>query len=518
MIQVSADHDAVVPEEYVADVDMVDHPAGEVAAEIMGIHSAGRSGAEQDWERFEAEITAADAEVGDDPVGFYMREIGRVELLTAAEERKLASKIELANHLEELCGELALGLGDGDDCGNDAGAEDAQEAEPWEKAMLVLARIANAGPVARAVARHLELDEVPTLEDVCTHPEFRKAIDGVISPELAERVARELDVTEEDAREGIVRLSRDTRALPRSAAGVVMAHVPVWMELHPERSDDRDRCTLALLSLMLGDPSLSQRVEAVDDEIGRYFGRVVEAGKRAHDHLAEANLRLVVSVARQYQNRGLALLDLVQEGNLGLIRGVERFDHRRGYKFSTYATWWIRQAVARAVANQGRTIRIPVHVVETINKLTRRERIMAQELGRDATDDELAEALGMSVERIRQARRASREAVSLDLPVGEDGDTLLGDLVEDRDAPALEDTVSENLLREQLWEALGLLEDRESAVLRLRYGLDGGRPQTLEEVGKVFGVTRERIRQIEAKALRKLRQPARSARLRGYLD
>ena len=514
MIIAGADHDVAITQEDVADVAKDDgHPAGE-AVVMTDDHSARRSGAAEDWDRLEAEVAVMDAETADDPVGLYMREIGRVELLTAAEERKLAAEIELASHLEELEWELARGLGD--DYG--AGTVDAPTPAPWEKAMLLLARIANAGPVARAVARHLELGDAPTLEDVCAHPRFRAAVDGVISPELAERVTKELGMTEDDAHERIVALSRDTRALPRAAAGVVMAHVPVWSELHPECSDDRDRCTLTLLSRMLGDPSLSQRVEAVDDEMGRCFQRAREAGKRAHDHLAEANLRLVVSVAGHYQNRGVGFLDLVQEGNLGLIRGVEKFDHRRGYKFSTYATWWIRQAVTRAVANEGRTIRVPVHVVETINKLARQERIMVQELGRDATESELAEALGMSVERVMRARKASREAVSLDLPVGDDGEAFLGDFVEDRSAPPLEDAVSDNLLREQLREALEALGERESRVLRLRYGLDDGHPQTLEEVGKVFGVTRERIRQIEAKAIRKLRQPARSGHLRDYLD
>ena len=254
MIRASAADDMVVTQEDAGDVVNDDHPAGEVAA-ITDVHGEGRSGAEEDWERFGAEVVATDAEIADDPVRLYMREISRVELLTAAEESTLAAEIELADHLEELERELTWGLGD--DCG-DYGAP---ASATWEKAMLLLAHIASAGPAVRAVARHLELNDAPTQEAVFMHPRFRAAVDGVIHPELLERVAMVLDMTEDDAHERIVRMSRDTRALPRAAAGVVAAYVPVWAELHPDNSENSDRCTLALLSRMLGDPELSQRVE-----------------------------------------------------------------------------------------------------------------------------------------------------------------------------------------------------------------------------------------------------------------
>ena len=282
------------------------------------------------------------------------------------------------------------------------------------------------------------------------------------------------------------------------AGSVAVEKIPLLKERLAETGDEQEKA------------EIQAEIKALQLDVDR--------GSDAKKRLAEANLRLVVSIAKRYVGRGMLFLDLIQEGNLGLIKAVEKFDYRKGYKFSTYATWWIRQAITRAIADQARTIRIPVHMVETINKLIRVSRQLLQELGREPTPEEIAEEMKMPVERVREILKISQEPVSLETPIGEEEDSHLGDFIKDDNVPVPADAATFTLLKEQLEEVLGTLTEREQKVLTLRFGLEDGRARTLEEVGKEFNVTRERIRQIEAKALRKLRHPSRSRKLKDYLE
>lgn len=375
-----------------------------------------------------------------------------------------------------------------------------------------------------------ELIEKGKKKGVLTFKEISDAFEDIeVTPEEIERL---YDIFEKESIELVEELDKELEEIEVSKEELedlsvpeginIDDHVKMYLKeigkvnlLTPEEE-------LSLAKRMADGETAKEQLEEIGEEIDedtkKQIDLLIADGEKAKKSLAEANLRLVVSIAKRYVGRGMLFLDLIQEGNLGLIKAVDKFDYTKGYKFSTYATWWIRQAITRAIADQARTIRIPVHMVETINKLVRVSRQLVQELGREPTPEELAKELNMPVDKVREISKISQEPVSLETPIGEEEDSHLGDFIPDEDAPAPSEAASFVLLKEQLGAVLETLSEREAKVLSLRFGLDDGRARTLEEVGKEFDVTRERIRQIEAKALRKLRHPSRSKKLKDFLD
>jgi RNA polymerase primary sigma factor len=410
----------------------------------------------------------------------YLREIGMVPLLSWNGEKRLAQRMEEGSYLDRLATELDQG----------------RRETPTGVELL-----AEAQRRFQARAGYLELWSPPAESTPAAFLTCMETLGETaeISLERCEEIGERVQAAPEQVREALVELSVLCRLLPSHLRERVAEHLTVRAPSPPvpvvEKGPAADRADLEDYVRWI-------RIEA----------------DQARASLTEANLRLVVSVAKKYIGRGMSLLDLIQEGNIGLIRAVEKFEYRKGFKFSTYATWWIRQAITRAIADQARTIRIPVHMVETINRLSRLTRRLVQDLGREPTSEELGAEMELTPDKVREILKVAQDPVSLETPIGEEEDSHLGDFIEDPGALAPSDAASHQLLREQVEDVLDSLSGRERRVLQLRFGLDDGRPRTLEEVGREFGVTRERIRQIEAKALRKLRHPTRSRKLRDYLE
>ena len=428
-----------------------------------------------------------DAHLSEDPTRMYLTEIGRVALLNADSERKLAREMEEWKHIDRIEEELRSILG--------------ERPSAWQVIHQFLISVAASEPLLDALCRYHAIPKPETLAELHRNQELAEHLAGELPEEILNFASEILNREPDDIKEEIRELSLNIRLLPEEIHDI--------FEVSP---------TIAQLNTLGNTPGYYEQMQTSELAFARHLERAKSAGTRAQRHLAEANLRLVVSIAKKYIGRGMPMLDLIQEGNIGLIRAIDKFDYRRGYKFSTYATWWIRQGMTRAIADQGRTIRVPVHMVETINKMMRVTRRLVQEYGREPTSEEIGLDMSMSKEKVLEIQKIAQQPVSLETPIGDEENTQLGDFIEDRESIAPADAASNLLLKEQIEDVLCSLNAREAKILQLRFGLEDGRTRTLEEVGRTFGVTRERIRQIEKKALRKLRHPQRSRKLRGFLE
>ena len=425
-------------------------------------------------------------ELDEDPIRTYLHEIGRVPLLTARDEKITARRIEIGKRVSFIKHALEM---------------EGKHAPASQIFQEIIKDLGLSWEIIRQLQENIGLPENTGFQQTITSEKFRAAIDGVIDQLMVQAIAEKLDLPPQPVEARLIALSVEIALLPE----IVMKAIGT-------------KVSLANIPNLVLDKKFIDKLDAQEVYLSGYLENLQKTEKTATDYLAEGNLRLVVSVAKKNIGHGMSLLDLIQEGNIGLIRAVEKFNAHKGFKFSTYATWWIRQAITRSIADQARTIRVPVHMIETINKLLRISRKLSQEYGRDPTAGEIGVQLGLSAAKVRGIIKIAQLPISLELPMGEEADSHLGDFIEDHNAVQPVDSASKQFLKDQINEVLLTLTAREQRVLQLRFGLEDGRSRTLEEVGLEFSVTRERIRQIEAKALRKLRHPSRSRKLRDYLE